>query len=76
MLHLNFSTPEGVFAEYSEAASRINRQLGNPPHKMDPKVLMNLVLAGYDAETLVAKFHLALRIARAEQEILPNPVVK
>jgi hypothetical protein len=76
MLKLQFETQETVYAEYAEAANRINRQLGHPPRQLDAKTLMNFVLAGHDADDLVAKFYLSLKIARAEQELLPNPVVK
>jgi hypothetical protein len=76
MLRLNFDTPETVYAEYAEAASRINRQLGNPPHALDAKTLMNFALAAHSADDLVQKFYLSVRIARAEREIMPNPSLR
>ena len=76
MLTLNLNMPESVFSEFAEAADRINQRFGGPPHKVEPKTLMAFALAGYDADALCAKFELALRIARAEQELLPNPAVK
>ena len=73
MLSLNLSMPESVFSEFAEAADRINQRFGISTQKVEPKTLMAFALAGYDADALCAKFDLALRIARAEQEILANP---
>ena len=76
MLTLYVTMPEAVFAEYTEAADKLNQRFGKPPQSIEPKLLMAFALARYDAEELCAQFDLALRIARAEQDLLPNPVLK
>lgn len=75
MLTLNLNMPEAVFSEFSEAADRLNQRFGGPAQKIEAKTLMAFALAGHDADELCARFDLALRIARAEPEILPNPVL-
>ena len=75
MLTLHLDIPESVYAEYSEAAEKINQRFDKPAMRLEPKTLMAFALAGYDAELLCGKFELALRIARAEQDAVPNPVL-
>jgi hypothetical protein len=76
MLTLHVTMPEAVYAEYTEAADKLNQRFGKPQHSVEPKLLMAFALARYDAEDLCAQFDLALRIVRAEQDLLPNPVLK
>jgi hypothetical protein len=75
MLTLNLTMPEAVFSEFSEAADKLNQRFGHPKDAISPKTLMAFALARYDADDLCSQFDLALRIARAEREILPNPVL-
>lgn len=75
MLTIRLDMPESVYAEYAEAADRINQRFEKPERQIEAKSLIVFALAGYDAETLCGKFELALRLARAEREQLPNPVV-
>ena len=76
MLTLYVTMPEAVYSEYTEAADKLNQRFGKPPRAIEPKLLMAFALARYDADDLCAQFDLALRIARAEDELLPNPVLK
>ncbi len=76
MFSTNVTIPETLYEEYTRASDRLNRKFGKPHRAIDAKLLMAFALARYDAEDLCAQFDLALRIARAEDGLLPNPVLK
>ncbi len=82
MITLNLSLPEPVFAEYAEAADKLNQRFGNDPRKplIDGKTLMAFALARHESGDICSQFDLALRLVTGEvggpPRPLPNPVLK
>lgn len=76
LVHFEQSMKASAYSEFSDAASRLNRQLENPPVPIDAQMLMNLILSAYDADAIVNRCLLALHVANLlEPPTLPNPAL-
>lgn len=81
MITLNLSLPEAVFAEYAEAADKLNKRFGDTQKPLiDGKTLMAFALARHESQDICTQFDLALRLVTGEVggplRLLPNPVLK
>ncbi|MDI1319395.1 MAG: hypothetical protein PSW75_04265 [bacterium] len=81
MITLNLTLPEAVFAEYADAADKLNQRFGDAKKPtIDGKTLMAFALARHESGDICSQFDLALRLVTGEAggmpRPLPNPVLK
>ena len=73
---INLTLPTTVYSAYTDAAAELNQRFGNLKPPLRAHTLIAFALARNDCADICAQFDFALRLASAEAQPLPNPVLK